>query len=89
MSWPHDVTAVSAYGALLMCKALGAYFTSLSVLLNTQPRGGGLNLSYSRNAGSGKGGGNRFAPCTSGVFKRVNFLRSRNLTTARGGTSFT
>ncbi len=51
---------------LLMYWVLGALF---SVLLNTVPRGGGLNLSNARNGGSGEGGGNRFAACTSGVFK--------------------
>jgi hypothetical protein len=57
-SWPHEETAVSAHGALLMSRALGAYFTAFSVLLNTVPRGGGLNLSFARNGGSGEGGGN-------------------------------
>jgi hypothetical protein len=56
---------------LLRCWALGALLTLFSVLLNTVPRGGGLDLSDARNGGSGEGGGNRFAACTSGVFKRV------------------
>ena len=37
------------------------------------PRGGGLDLSGTRNGGSGEGGGTDFAECTSGVFKTSTF----------------
>jgi hypothetical protein len=50
-----NVLATRSHGRLGVAGAR-CVLTSFSVLLNTVPRGGGLNLSDARNGGSGVGG---------------------------------